>query len=447
MQNSHPGSSSLDDSAKNFLDSISAPAGFDGKLFPYMHNSMSEFVPGRTSIFYSGPYWGPEEVQAAVGSLLFGQWLAAGEAVRKFETEFARKLGQRHALMVNSGSSANLVLVTAAKRHFKWADGDEVIASVVGFPTTTAPVVQAGLKCVFVDIEMDSLNFDLDKVESAITPRTRAILVSPVLGNAPDMDRIVKMCQDRGLVFLLDDCDSLGSKWNGRLLNTYAFASSNSFYSSHHLCTGEGGMVVSDDAGYMKIARSIAWWGRDCFCVGKANLLKDGSCGDRFKKWLAPEYDEVVDHRYVFTQMGYNLKPLDLQGAIGSVQLGRFDEIHERRRAAYAKISAALRKHLDVSVPDALPQAETSWFGVPIVCRSKEQKTRLVQHFENAKIQTRPYFAGNLLIQPGYRHLGDYKAFPNANLVLDRVFFIGSAPHYTDAVFAYIEDVAKRFVQ
>ncbi|HQF56631.1 MAG TPA: DegT/DnrJ/EryC1/StrS family aminotransferase, partial [Fibrobacteria bacterium] len=137
---------------------LSRFAGQDGKLFPYMHNSMSEFVPGKTSIFYSGPYWGTEEVQAAVGALLFGQWLAAGEAVRKFETEFAKRLGQRHALMVNSGSSANLALVSAARQHFKWVDGDEIIASVVGFPTTTAPVVQAGLKCVFVDIEMDSLN-------------------------------------------------------------------------------------------------------------------------------------------------------------------------------------------------------------------------------------------------------------------------------------------------
>lgn len=417
--------------------------GSQGKLFPYMHNSMAGFEGGKTSIFYSGPYWGTEEVQAAVGALLFGQWLSAGEAVRKFELEFARKLGQKNALMINSGSSANLVLVSAAKQYFQWSDGDEIIASVVGFPTTTAPVVQAGLKCVFVDIEMDSLNFDLDKVEQAITPRTRAILVSPVLGNAPDFDRLVKICHDRGLVFLLDDCDSLGSKWDGKLLNSYAFASSNSFYSSHHLCTGEGGMVVSDDADYMKIARSIAWWGRDCTCVGKANLLKDGSCGERFKKWL-PDYDEVIDHRYVFTQMGFNLKPLDLQGAIGSVQLTRFDEIHERRAASYARISAILRKHLDVSVPGSLPKAETSWFGVPLVCRSKEQKQLLVQHLEDAKIQTRNYFAGNLLMQPGYRHLGDYRRFPNANKVLDLVFFIGAAPHYTEAVFQYIEDVVKR---
>lgn len=426
-----------------FLRGIAAMPGSEAKLFPYMHNSMAGFEPGKTSIFYSGPYWGTEEVQAAVGAMLFGQWLSAGEAVRKFELEFARKLGQRHALMVNSGSSANLVLINAAKQRFNWTDGDEIIASVVGFPTTTAPVVQAGLKCVFVDIEMDSLNFDLDKVESAITPRTRAILVSPVLGNAPDFDRLVKICQDRGLVFLLDDCDSLGSTWDGKLLNSYAFASSNSFYSSHHLCTGEGGMVVSDDADYMKIARSIAWWGRDCTCVGKANLLKDGSCGERFKKWL-PDYDEVIDHRYVFTQMGYNLKPLDLQGAIGSVQLSRFDEIHERRAASYARISSILRKHLDIVVPGSHPKARTSWFGVPLVCNSKEQKQRLVKHLEDAKIQTRNYFAGNLLLQPGYRHLGDYRDFPNANKVLDQVFFIGAAPHYTEAVFQYIEDVVER---
>jgi len=385
-----------------------------------------------------------EEVQAAVGALLYGQWLSAGEAVRKFEIEFARKLGQKLALMINSGSSANLVLLAAAKQRFKWADGDEVIASVVGFPTTTAPVVQAGLKCVFADIEMTTLNFDLDLVEKAITPRTKAILVSPVLGNPPDIDRIAEICRKNDLVFLLDDCDSLGSKWNGKLLNQYAFASSNSFYSSHHLCTGEGGMVVSDDADFMKIARSIAWWGRDCTCVGKANLLPCGSCGNRFDKWL-PDHDEVIDHRYIFTQVGYNLKPLDLQGAIGSVQLTRFDEIHERRKNSYARISEIL-KRLDVGVPGASEQAETSWFGVPLVCRDKAQKQALVKHFEDAKIQTRNYFAGNLLLQPGYRHLGDYKAYPNANKVLDQVFFIGAAPHYTEAVFSYIEEVVSRFV-
>lgn len=377
-------------------------------------------------------------------ALLYGQWLSAGEAVRKFEIEFARRLGQKSALMVNSGSSANLVMVNAAKRRFGWNDGDEVVVSVVGFPTTTAPLLQANLKCVFVDIEMDSLNFDLDLVERAVGPRTKAILVSPVLGNPPDMDRIAALCREKDLVLLLDDCDSLGSKWGGRLLNQFAFASSNSFYSSHHLCTGEGGMVISDDAEFMKIARSIAWWGRDCTCVGKANLLPCGSCGNRFDRWL-PGYDDVIDHRYVFTQIGYNLKPLDLQGAIGSVQLGRFDEIHARRRASYSRISESLRRHLDVSVPDAHPNAETSWFGVPVVCRDAGQKRSLVKHFEDSKIQTRNYFAGNLLLQPGYRHLGDHRDFPEANKVLELGFFIGSAPHYTGQVFDYIEEIARLY--
>ena len=425
------------------LDLLAHP-GAGGKLFPFLHNGMADFVPGTSSVFYSGPYWGSEEVHAAVGALLYGQWLSAGEAVRKFEFEFARKLGQKHALMVNSGSSANLVMLAASKRHFGWADGDEVIASVVGFPTTTAPVLQANLKCVFVDIEMDTLNFDLDQVEAAITNRTRAVLVSPVLGNPPDFDRLHEICRRHGLELLLDDCDSLGSKWDGKLLNQYAFASSNSFYSSHHISTGEGGMVVSDDSSFMKIARSMAWWGRDCTCVGKANLLSCGSCGNRFDTWL-PGHDEVIDHRYLFTEIGYNLKPLDLQGAIGSVQMTRFDEIHQRRRQSYARISRSLRERLDVAVPDGLPKAEVSWFGVPLVCHSKAQKQALVKHFEEAKIQTRNYFAGNLLQQPGYRHLGDYKAFPKANQVLDRVFFIGAAPHYTEAVFQYIEATAASF--
>lgn len=413
-------------------------------LFPYLHNDMARFEPGRSSVYYSGPYWGPEEVAAAMGSLMGGQWLSAGESVRSFEIGFARKIHQRQALMVNSGSSANLVLVTAAKKHFGWVDGDEVAVSVVGFPTTPAPLVQNGLVPLWIDIEMDSLNFDLDRLEASLTDRTRAIFLSPALGNPPDMDRLVELCTSRGLVLLLDDCDSLGSKWKGLYLNEYAHASSNSFYSSHHLCTGEGGMVVSNDADFMKVARSLAWWGRDCTCVGKANLLPDGSCGNRFDHWL-PGRDECIDHRYVFSQVGYNLKPLDLQGAIGLVQLGKFDEIHAKRRAAKARIGAAFERLLPVKIPSEHEHAETSWFGVPVSCPSQAFKEALVAHLEASRIQTRSYFAGNILMHPGYTHLGDWRRYPLATEVLDRVFFVGAAPHYTEAVFQYIEQVLAAF--
>lgn len=412
------------------------------ETYPYLHNDMSRFEPGTTPIFYSGPYWGREEVAAAVAALLGGQWLAAGESVRKFEIQFARHLGLQQGLMVNSGSSANLVLVEAMKRRFRWQDGDEVILSAVGFPTTVAPVIQAGLKPVFVDIEFESLNFDLDLVEKAVTPRTKAIFLSPVLGNPPDLDRILDLCSRHGIQLVLDECDSLGSTWREKPLSRYAVASSHSFYSSHHLCTGEGGMVVSDDKDLMRIARCLAWWGRDCTCVGKANLLPDGACGKRFGNWL-PCYDGAIDHRYVFTAIGYNLKPLDLQGAIGLVQLKKIDEIVSRRRAAKERIGRIFETHLPVHVPQELPHASTSWFGVPVVARDGETKRALVAHLEKNKVQTRHCFAGNLLQQPGYAHLGDYREFPVATQVLDRVFFVGAAPHYTETVFEYLEKVAR----
>lgn len=414
------------------------------KLYPYLHNNQDAFEPGKSSIYYSGPFWGEDEVVAALGSLLAGQWLSTGEAVRKFEIEFARRIGQKAALMVNSGSSANLVMFSALRRRFGWQPGDELIVSVVGFPTTVAPIIQNGLAPVFVDIEMDTLNFDLDAVEAAIGPRTRAIVASPALGNPPDMDRLVKICRERGILLVLDNCDSLGTKWKGEYLNQYAVVASHSLYSSHHLCTGEGGMVVSDDPELMRIARSMAWWGRDCTCVGKANLQSCGSCGNRFDRWL-PDYPEIIDHRYVFSEIGFNLKPLDLQGTVGLVQLERFDEIHARRRESYRRIAEILSSRLDVRVPGELPGAETSWFGVPMVCPDKEFRRELVGHLEANRIQTRNYFGGNILLHPAYRHLGDWKAFPEASKVLDLVLFVGAAPHYGDEVFAFIDQAVSSF--
>jgi len=414
-----------------------------GKI-PYLHNDMTRFEPGVTPIFYSGPYWGPEEVAVAIESLLQGHWLAAGDEVRKFETELSRWLGQKHGLMANSGSSANLLLVESVKRRMGWQSGDEVVVSVVGFPTTVAPLIQSGLKPVFVDIELESLNFDLDLVEKAITSRTKAVFLSPVLGNPPDMDRLLAICRKHGLELLLDECDSLGSTWCGKHLGSLALASSHSFYSSHHLCTGEGGMLISDDPRLMRIARSLAWWGRDCTCVGDANLKSGGACGKRFGKWL-PDYDGVIDHRYVFSEIGYNFKPLDLQGAIGRKQLAKLPEIVAKRKAAKERIGRVFQEHLPVRVPSELPSASASWFGVPVVAPDRTTKQALVAHFEGRKVQTRHYFAGNILQQPGFAHLGDYRQFPHASLVLDRVFFVGCAPHYTEPVFLYLEKVAREF--
>jgi len=341
--------------------------------------------------------------------------------------------------MVNSGSSANLVMIAALKKCMGWKDGDEIIVSPVGFPTTIAPIVQNGLRPIFVDIEMSTLNFDLDLAARAITPRTRAIFVSPVLGNPPDMDRLREIAWHHSLRLIGDNCDSLGTTWGGRLWNECCLAWSSSFYAAHHLCTGEGGAVCSNNPEIIETARSIAWWGRDCRCVGAANLLPCGTCGKRFSDWLG---DGEMDHRYVFTNMGYNLKPLDLQGAIGLAQLKKFPEIEAKRRSNYQTIASNFDKGFLVSV---CPNADPSWFGLPLVCPSRKIKESLIRHLEANLIQTRALFAGNLLKHPGYSRLGKAADYPNAQQVSEKVLFIGVAPQYNQKVLDYIGDTISKW--
>ena len=411
---------------------------------PYIYNS-KEFKAGTTPIYYSGPYWDNKEIEAAVNTFLNGKWITAGEEVWKFERKFGKKFNSKFNQMVNSGSSANLVMITALKKYFGWEDDDEVIVSPVGFATTISVLYQNRLKPVFVDIEWDTLNFDLNQIESKITNKTKAIFVSPVLGNPPDFDKLIDNCEKDNLKLIGDNCDSLGSKWGGKYLNEYYIAYSNSFYPAHHISTGEGGLIGTNEEELKKLLTSIAWWGRDCYCVGSANLLSCGTCGKRFNNWL-DSYDGIIDHKYVFSNMGYNLKPLDLQGAIGSVQLDKFDEIETNRKKSKETIENIFTSNIKgIRGIKSLDKADVSWFGTPFVCEEEGLKHKLVEHLEKNKIQTRNYFAGNILLHPGYSFLDNSSNYPEANKVLDKVFFIGAAPHYTDVVFEYIESVVKNF--
>ena len=411
----------------------------------YAYNC-KDFDPEKSTVFYSGPYWDNKEVEAAVKAFLTGRWLVSGEKVATFQIHFQRKFGVKHAHMVNSGSSANLVLVTAIKKHLGWQDGDEVIVSPVGFPTTIAPLAQNNLKPVFIDIEMNSLNFDLSKIEERITDRTRAIFVSPVLGNPPDMDFLKELCERRGLVLIGDNCDSLGTRWDGKDLTEYYYAWTSSFYPAHHISTGEGGIVCSNDENLINMVRSVSWWGRDCRCVGCANLLACGTCGNRFDKWLEG-YNGIIDHKYLFVNMGYNLKPLDLQGAIGIEQLKKMEEIDTKRRANFARIKSLFDKYVPgVRVASKLDKADPSWFGVPLITDTPEMKEKLQAFCEKNRIQTRNYFAGNILLHPGYKHLDDASKYPNANKALSNVFFVGCPPHYGEDIFSYYEKVLQSWV-
>ncbi len=406
----------------------------------FCHNLKSN---GNT-VYYGGPLYDDEELIEVIDTFLFGKWLASGDKVSKFEREFSKVINVKHSLMLNSGSSANLIMMETYKKFFKLKDGDEIITSVVGFPTTLAPIIQCGLTPVFIDIEFNTLNFDLDILATKITDKTKAIVLSPVLGNPPDMDKLLEICKTHNIHLLVDGCDSLGSKWNGKHLSEYGIMSTCSFYPAHHITTGEGGMVSSNNEELINLARSFAWWGRDCYCSGQNNLLKNGTCNCRFKQWIA-ELPYPIDHKYFYTNVGYNLKPLDLQGALGLAQLKKLDFIHEKRKLYKEQLTDIFSHIKGLTFPTRFNEADVSWFGVPIICENMDIKTKLVSFLENNKIQTRNYFAGNILVHDGYKEFGNWKEYPMANKVLERVLFIGCSPTMSDYSIEYVKEVVNKY--
>jgi CDP-6-deoxy-D-xylo-4-hexulose-3-dehydrase len=434
------------DHAQDIKEFIRTMSQKYGHLPKFAHNQVAK---DPKKVYYSGPYFDQSELAAAIETFLFGKWSSSGEVCARFEKEFCKYIKHEYAFFCNSGSSANLLLIAACKEYFGWQDGDEIVVSAVGFPTTVSAIVQNGLNPVFVDIEWNTLNFDLHKILNKFTGRTRAVFLSPVLGNPPDMDYLIDLLAQikvgnnkTEVKLLLDNCDSLGTKWKNKFLNEYAVASSYSFYPAHEITTLEGGMVSSNVMEIVDLARSYATWGRDCYCVGAANLLCNGTCGKRFSNWIPEFPDLVMDHKYVFNRIGWNLKPLDLQAAIGLEQLKKLDYICERRDLNKKLIQATFQLYVNgLKFPNVLQH--TSWvpFGVPIICETKEQKRKLVDFLEKNGVQTRNYFAGNLLMHKGYKHLGNYLDYPESNKVLDLVFFVGCAPTISPDNITHINNV------
>lgn len=403
----------------------------------------------KNQILYSGPYYSDDEMDYAFHVLMNNAWLAEGPEVHAFEKEYSAKFGVQSSLMVNSGSSANLVAILAFKKRYKLKDNDKILVSAVGFPTTVSPMIFAQLGIEFVDIEMDTLNFNLNQVEKkcAEDPSIAAIFLSPVLGNPPNIDKILDICKQHGVMLIIDGCDSLGTTWDGKHLAEYGKFITCSFYPAHHItCLGGGGMISSNDLTFMNIARSISGWGAGCVCSGEERKLPKGKCGKRFSKWLKNS-DAIIDHKYVYRDVGLNVKPLDIQGAVGRIQLQRFNEIVQRRTSNYFNMIDVFLNRFEgrLRVVSVHRKAEPCFFATPFICEDSEFKDRLVAHLEQNGIQTRHYFAGNILLHPAYEHLGDWSKYPNANKVLNQVFFVGCAPHYTDETFSRIKEVLKDF--
>ncbi len=396
------------------------------------------FVPFEAKVPYAGRVFGPEEMVAlADASLDF--WLTLGPYGDRFEQALKRYFEARDAVLVNSGSSANLLAVaTLCSPHLegRLQPGDEVITPAVTFPTTLAPLIQHQLVPVFVDCEPGTYNIDPSRVEAALGPRTRAIMVPHTLGNPCDMGVLKALAERRGLWLVEDCCDALGATFDGQLVGTFGDLATLSFYPAHHITLGEGGAMVINRQRFMRIARSIRDWGRDCWCAPGVS----DTCGKRFG-WQLGSLPAGYDHKYIYTHAGYNLKPTDLQAAIGCAQLERLEGFIAARRRNFAHLAEGLAPYRDaLMLPVAHPKANPSWFGFPITVQGGVDRLTLVRWLEEAKIETRQVFAGNILRQPGFQSIPHrvHGSLQETDRVMTDTFFIGVYPGLTDEMLEFV---------
>lgn len=421
--------------------------------------SKESFAPGRDKVQYAGSVMGYEEAKGMLDAILDG-WLGAGRRVAQFEGRLAKFLSARKALMVNSGSSANLIAVTSLSSTLigekeRLNPGDEVITPAATFPTTLSPIIQAGLKPVLVDVDVETLNASPASLEKACSKKTRAVMLPHTLGNPCEMDAIMGLAKERGLRIIEDACDSLGSKYRGRHVGTLGDFGTFSFYPAHHITTGEGGAVVTSDPVLHGIALSLRDWGRACVnpvcdprtCgdVGCPKSLRSG--GKAAWEGIPDDYDK----RYTFSGIGYNLKPIELQGAMGLAQLERFPAFIEARKRNFRFLYDAVQPYeKSFYLPESLPRSDPCWFALPLTIRDGAGFTRrqIVGHFTRANIEVKLMFAGNITRQPAYKGVPMRVAgrLENSDLVMRNTFFLGVYPGLTMEKLEYMARVFREFM-
>jgi len=413
-----------------------------------------EFVPGKTKIQYSGPVYDEEEVKGMLESILDG-WFGVGRRTHEFERRFSDFLGVDNTIVTNSGSSANLLAMSALMSpqfHGQLSAGDEVIVPALSFPTTFNPIIQVGLVPVVIDIELGTYNLDSTHLEEAISPRTRAIMLLHNMGTPCDMDAVMAVAREHDLFVIEDNCDSLGAKFGGRLTGTFGLLSTVSFYVAHHMTMGEGGAVCTSDGDLAKIVLSIRDWGRACTCpVCVFSIDPNATCELRFRS-RAGILPEGYDTKYLYTNIGYNLKPLEFQAAMGLVQLDRLPGFIEQRKSNFQSLHLFFQEYEDLFIlPRSLPKAEPSPFAFPLTVRDTAPFTRkqLVAYYERCNIETRLFFSGNIVRHPAYqglhyRGIGD---LANADKVMRDGFFLGVYPGITEAMMDYVFRKTAEFVE
>jgi len=422
-------------------------------------NAAKTWTAGKDMVNYAGPFFDHEEIVAAASTLLDG-WLVMGKDCLRFETKFPKYFGKDHGVITNSGSSANLLMMAALKsrRGYNFPPGTKVLMPIAGFPTTLNPTLQMGFIPVFLDIEYETLNLDLTLAEALIKKHDiKVITFAHVLGNSPDMDQLMDLVNRYNLVLLEDCCDALGSTYDGKAIGSHGHMASCSFYPAHTITMGEGGFVSCNDKNTETIVRSLREWGRGCYCVGpEANKLKCGTCKERFKEWLPSLPGEIFDHKYVYDEIGYNLKPIELQGSMGLKQLDKLPEIIRLRKRNYKLLFDIYEKYEKFFfLPRARAKCDPAWFAFPLTIRKDApfKRAEIIDFLEDAKIQTRPYFAGNIMLQPAYKDLNlimnddEIKNnYPVATHVTTHTFFHGTSPVITEEQIAYIGTIVDEFM-
>ncbi|MEU6056479.1 lipopolysaccharide biosynthesis protein RfbH [Streptomyces xanthochromogenes] len=406
------------------------------------------FVPGTTEIWPSGAVL-DEEDRAALVEAALDLRIAAGHSSRTFESRFARKLKRRKAHLTNSGSSANLLATAALTSHLledrRLRPGDEVITVAAGFPTTVNPILQNGLIPVFVDVELGTYNTTADRVAQAIGPKTRAIIIAHALGNPFEVAEIAQLAEDNNLFLIEDNCDAVGSTYNGQLTGTFGDLTTVSFYPAHHLTMGEGGCVLTSNLALARIVESLRDWGRDCWCEpGESN-----KCLKRFNYQMGT-LPEGYDHKYIFSHVGYNLKATDLQAALGLTQLAKLDGFVEARRRNWRRLRDGLDGVPHLLLPHATEGSDPSWFGFVLTVDPEApfRRAELVDFLESRKIGTRRLFAGNLTRHPAY-HDAPHRVvgtLANSDIITDQTFWVGVYPGLTDEMLDYVISSVKEFV-
>jgi CDP-4-dehydro-6-deoxyglucose reductase, E1 len=409
----------------------------------------SAFEPGVTPIPVSGKVISPDDIAALVTSSLEG-WLTAGHFTDEFQRELARYVGVRNSLFVNSGSSANLVALSAltspklGKRAL--VPGDEVLTVAMGFPTTVNPIIQNNLRPVVVDVQLGTYDANAALLEEAISSKTKAIMMAHTLGNPFDLRAVKDLCEKHGLWLIEDNCDALGSTYDGKKTGSFGDLATLSFYPAHHITTGEGGAVLVNSPLVKKQAESFRDWGRDCYCESG----HDDTCHKRYQ-WQLGTLPAGYDHKYIYSHIGYNLKATDMQAALGLSQLKNVDAFSSRRKENFQILHQELLGTEGLILPRATANSDPSWFGFPITVEPSSGISRddLVQFLNSRGIGTRLLFAGNILRQPAYKNV-DFRVvgdLTNADIIMKHAFWVGTYPGLTEEMLKYVAHCIREFME